>query len=147
MADIEKRVEKTLFLQQFEEMRPDLFLKELYEKPEDLEIATEAIRPTRTRSAMFTSIPMKCRGKDCPLADSCILLAKGIEPLGKKCPIELAMVSDFMQNIMSDLNVDPDNLVEVAMVRDLVDNEVQHVRKSHLLGKEDLIQENIIGLD
>jgi hypothetical protein len=33
------------------------------------------------------------------------------------------------------------------MVRDLVDQEVQYLRKTKLLSKEHFIQENIIGID
>lgn len=84
---------------------------------------------------------------NCDFAETCPLQLKGIAPKGKKCPIELNMVADFMENMMMDLNVDPENLIEVSMVRDLVDQEIQHVRKSNLLSREDLIQENVIGLD
>ena len=146
MSEIEKN-DKDTFLQHFEEMRPDLFLREIYERSEDAELAAESLRPSKTRSSMFSSIPMKCKGKDCPFSDTCPLFQKKIAPTGKPCPIELTLVSDFMQNIMYDLNVDPTNLVEVSMVRDLVDQEIQHVRKSKLIAKEELIQENIIGLD
>jgi len=46
---------------------------------------------------------------------------------------------------MHQLDVSPDNLVEVSMVRDLVDQEVQYIRKTKLLAKEHFIQENVIG--
>jgi hypothetical protein len=48
---------------------------------------------------------------------------------------------------MDQLEVHPDNLVEVSMIRDLVDQEVQYLRKTKLLAKEHFIQENIIGVD
>jgi hypothetical protein len=48
---------------------------------------------------------------------------------------------------MNQLEVHPDNLVEVSMIRDLVDQEVQYLRKTKLLAKEHFIQENTIGVD
>lgn len=84
---------------------------------------------------------------NCEFADTCPLQQKNMAPLGHKCPYEMSMVSDFMQNLMEDLTVDPENMVEVSMVRDLVDQEIQHIRKSNFLAREDLIQENVIGLD
>ena len=48
---------------------------------------------------------------------------------------------------MHQLDVHPDNLVEVSMIRDLVDQEVQYIRKTKLLAKEHFIQENIVGID
>jgi len=59
----------------------------------------------------------------------------------------MGMVSQFTGEYMEQLDVSPNNLVEVSMVRDLVDQEVQYLRKTKLLAKEHFIQENIIGVD
>jgi hypothetical protein len=59
----------------------------------------------------------------------------------------MSMVSQFTGEYMEQLDVSPDNLVEVSMVRDLVDQEVQYLRKTKLLAKEHFIQENIVGID
>jgi hypothetical protein len=59
----------------------------------------------------------------------------------------MGMVSQFTGEYMEQLDVSPNNLVEVSMVRDLVDQEVQYLRKTKLLAKEHFIQENIIGID
>jgi hypothetical protein len=75
------------------------------------------------------------------------LQQQSIAPVGKPCPIEMALVSQFMESIMTELNVNPDNLIEVSMVRDLVDQEVQQLRATKILAKESFIQENIIGID
>jgi hypothetical protein len=48
---------------------------------------------------------------------------------------------------MDQLDVSPENLVEVSMIRDLVDQEIQYMRKTQLLAKEHFVQENIIGID
>jgi hypothetical protein len=57
------------------------------------------------------------------------------------------MVSQFTAEYLEQLDVNPNNLVEVSMVRDLVDQEVQYIRKTKLLAKEHFIQENVIGID
>jgi len=57
------------------------------------------------------------------------------------------MVSQFTLEYMEQLDVHEENLVEVSMIRDLVDQEVQYLRKTKLLAKEHFIQENIIGID
>jgi hypothetical protein len=59
----------------------------------------------------------------------------------------MAMVSQFTTEYLEQLDVNPNNLVEVSMVRDLVDQEVQYLRKTKLLAKEHFVQENIIGVD
>ena len=59
----------------------------------------------------------------------------------------MSMVAQFTAEYMEQLEVHPENLVEVSMIRDLVDQEVQYLRKTKLLAKEHFIQENIIGID
>lgn len=145
MANIEKRNKET-FLKEFENMRPDLFFPEHWSS-EEKDAVVELIRPQRTRSLMFSSIPMMCEGPKCVFANTCPLLEQNLAPVGKPCPIEMSIVSQFMFEYMEQLDVHPDNLVEISMVRDLVDQEVQYLRKTKLLAKENFIQENIIGVD
>jgi len=146
VGEIEK-VEKENFLKDFESLRPDFFLADLYSDEKDLSKVAEAVRPAKTKTSLFSSIPMRCMSDKCPFADTCPLEQQGIAPKGKPCPIEMAIVSQFMESIMSELRVNPDNLIEVSRVRDLVDQEIQQLRATKLLAKESFIQENVIGVD
>jgi hypothetical protein len=144
MPDIEKS--KDRFMTEFESLRPDLFFPEEW-TDEQRAIASEEIRPSKTKHSMFTAIPMSCQAKSCPFADTCPLMKVNLAPKGKPCPLEMAIVTQFTQEYMQELDVHPDNLVEVSMVRDLVDQEVQYMRKTKILAKESFIQENVIGVD
>jgi hypothetical protein len=145
MSNIEK-YDKDAFLKSFESLRPDLFLPESW-TDEDKEKVVEMIRPQKTRTAMFSSIPMNCEATKCIFADTCPLLKVNLAPKGNPCPLEMAIVSQFTNEYMHQLDVSPENLVEVSMIRDLVDQEVQYMRKTNLLAKEHFIQENVIGID
>lgn len=145
MPNVEK-YDKTEFLKDFESLRPDLFLPESY-SDEDKEKVAELVRPQRTKTSMFSSIPMTCEAHKCVFADTCPLLQESLAPKGNPCPIEMSIVSQFTSDYMHQLDVNPENLVEVSMVRDLVDQEVQYIRKTKLLAKEHFIQENVIGVD
>lgn len=145
MGDIEK-VSKEKFLKDFESLRPDLFLPDSWSE-EDIEKAVEIIRPSKTRTSMFSSIPMTCEASKCVFAETCPLMKENLAPRGNPCPLEMAIVSQFTSEYMDQLDVHPDNLIEVSMVRDLVDQEVQYMRKTKLLAKEHFIQENVIGVD
>lgn len=145
MSDLEK-VSKETFLKQFESLRPDLFFPENW-SDEDKEKAVEMIRPQKTKTSMFASIPMTCEASRCIFADTCPLMKENLAPKGKPCPLEMSIVAQFTSEYMEQLDVHPDNLVEVSMVRDLVDQEVQYMRKTKLLAKEHFIQENVIGVD
>lgn len=146
MSEIEKSEEKNNFIKQFESLRPDFFFPEEWDE-DQISKATDLVRPQRTRNSMFASIPMRCESAKCLYASTCPLFAESLAPYGKPCPIEMSIVSQFTGEYMQQLDVSPDNLVEVSMVRDLVDQEVQYLRKTKLLAKEHFIQENIVGID
>jgi hypothetical protein len=127
-------------------LRPDLFFPETW-SDEEKEKATDLVRPQKTKTAMFSSIPMNCEASKCIFADTCPLHRENLAPRGKPCPIEMSMVAQFTSDYIEQLEIHPDNLVEISMVRDLVDQEVQYMRKTKLLAKEHFVQENIIGID
>lgn len=145
MSNIEK-ADKNSFMKEFESLRPDLFFPETWSE-EDKQKAVELVRPQKTRTSMFSSIPMNCEAHKCTFADTCPLLKENLAPKGNPCPIEMSIVAQFTNEYMEQLDVQSDNLVEVSMIRDLVDQEVQYIRKTKLLAKEHFIQENIIGVD
>lgn len=138
-------LEKKEFMTQMESLRPDLFMPDEW-SDEKKQRALDEVRPSKTRTAMFANIPIMCKGNRCVFAEVCPLLKKDLAPVGEKCPIEMAMVQQFQNEYMIDLGVDEDNLIEVALVRDLVDQEVQYHRKSWLLSMEHFIQENVMGV-
>lgn len=144
--EIDKFDEKNTFLDKFESLRPDLFFPVEWSE-EDRQKAVDLVRPQKMRTSMFSSIPMRCESTKCIFASTCPLLQQNLAPHGKPCPIEMSMVSQFTAEYMEQLDVSPENLVEVSMVRDLVDQEVQYLRKTKLLAKEHFVQENIIGID
>lgn len=145
MSNIEKS-NKDKFLKEFESLRPDLFFPEDWSN-DDRQKAVDLIRPQKTRTSMFSSIPMNCEANKCVFASTCPLLKENLAPKGSPCPIEMSIVAQFTAEYMEQLDVVPENLVEVSMVRDLVDQEVQYIRKTKLLAKEHFIQENIVGVD
>lgn len=145
MSDIES-YDKSKFMKEFENLRPDLFFPESWDSDKK-EKAAEMLRPQKTRTSMFSSIPMNCEAEKCVFASTCPLLKESLAPRGNPCPLEMSIVAQFTQEYMDQLDVHPDNLVEVSMVRDLVDQEVQYMRKTKLLAKEHFIQENVIGVD
>lgn len=146
MSEIEKLKEKEGFLHTFESLRPDLFFPEGWTEEERSQVA-EMVRPSKIKTSMFASIPMTCASRNCPVADTCPLMKINKAPHGSPCPIEMAAVQQFMGDYIEEMRVDPKSMTEVAMVRDLVDQEIQYIRKNKILAKEHFIQENPVGLD
>ena len=146
MSELEKYQTKEDFLRAFKDMQFGEFLPEKYNSKQKEAIA-EATKPSRTKTSMYSSIPMHCRGEKCSFADTCPLMKQKIAPVGSPCPIEMAMVVQFTADYMDQLKIDEDNLIEISLVRNLVDYEVQYLRASKFLAKESFIQENVVGID
>lgn len=139
-------ISKTEYLDEFADLRPDLFFPGDW-SPERVDRANESLTPRKVKTAMFSSIPMICRGAQCPHAAVCPLFATNTHPESYNCPIEMAVVATFSANYMKEFGVDASNLVEVSMVRDLVDFEVQYMRAMKTLSQEHFIIDNSVGVD
>jgi len=146
MTDQIEIQDKHRYLEMFSDLRPDLFVPHDF-SPDQRDSIREEMAPKKTRTAMYSSIPMVCKGNECVYAAVCPLVAKNAAPYNSKCPIEAAIVIEFGNNLMKEFGVDPANLVEVSMVRDLVDFEVQYMRAVKLLAQEHFIQEVPVGVD
>lgn len=138
--------ERAAFFEEFEKLRPDLMFPEAWTDDQRQE-AAHLVRPNSVKSGMLGRIPMRCAGRECPFAPSCPLLKKDIAPVGKPCPIEMSAVMQFFNDYVEELGVDVTRMVEVSMVRDLVDQEIQQMRKTWILSQEHFIQENVAGMD
>jgi hypothetical protein len=146
MKEIEKLTPKEEFLSQFKET----YLNSSFPEEWDMEKRRRVmamVSPGKTKSLMFTSIPMVCRAEKCMFAESCPMQKEGIAPKGYACPYESGIISSFVSEYMEQLDIEPDNLVELSMIRDLVDQDVQYLRKTKILAQEDFIQENVVGRD
>ena len=146
MADIEKYQEKEKWLEEFTNQRPDLFFPESWNDEQRAE-AVEQIRTGHIKKMMYSSIPMNCKGPKCPVASSCPLLKRNLAPTGNPCPIEMAMVIEFMKDYTELWGVEESNMAELGMIRDLVNQEVQHIRQTKVLADEHFIQDTIVGID
>ena len=145
MKEIEPVDSKAQFYNDFKELFEDDILPAEWSDSKK-ERVHELTSNSRLNSARVTSIPMVCRGSECPNSEVCPLYQEDIHPLGQICPIEAKMVGKLMLGLMEELNVDPTSIIEVGMVRDLVDQEIQQLRKQNLLSQNDVIQENVIGI-
>lgn len=145
-SELEKTESKSSFLKLFQEQYAEEFFPAEWDD-KDKKRVQEITKPSRTKTAMYSSIPMSCQAEKCVFADTCPLLKEKLAPKGKACPLEMAMVVQFSDDYMTRLSVDENDLVEVSLVRNLVDYEVQYLRTSKYLAKESFIQENVIGID
>lgn len=111
------------------------------------EQALKALEPKRVNRGFLASIPLQCKGSDCIFAWVCPLEQQGIAPVGSSCPIETVQIQEIFRAYCKELEVDMNSMVEISMVRELVDQEIQTMRKSNALSLEGFITNNVIGVN
>jgi len=139
--------EKADFFKEFESLRPDLVYSDSWSVEQKKE-ANKLLKKGRAKVGMLSLIPLHCKGPDCIYAPMAPLIHEDYPKEAKRpCPVESAAVNDFFWDYVEELSVDVSRMVEVSMVRDLVDQEIQQLRKSVVLSQEHFIQENVVGLN
>jgi len=145
MKEVEPFDAKAQFRQDFEQLFSDDLIPIEWDETKRAR-AISLTSKTRINSFRVANIPMLCKGSKCYMADSCPLLAENVHPEGKSCPIEARIVGQLMLDLIDEMDIDPTSINEVGMVRDLVDQEIQQIRKQSMLSREDIIQENVVGI-
>jgi hypothetical protein len=125
--------------------------------PQSWQMSEKAIEAFNVAKAMnmtggmYANIPIICKGGKCPFIETCSLRAVGmdIEELkGQRCPIEIADVLKRFQWYVQHLEIDSDNVVDVGMVKEVVDIDIMLERASRRMAAEgDFIEMVVVGMD
>lgn len=146
MSDLpEQYDEKQRFLDEMEDMRPDLMYPESWDSAK-VDLANKVVNKTSVVKQMFSAIPMRCKGDKCHARLSCPLYLEGIPPVGQKCPIEMRLIRQLSEVLGESLQVDFNDFTEVSQLRVIVDQEIQMMRASNYLAEEGFIMDNVIGI-
>ena len=96
-----------------------------------------------SRYKLYSTLPIICRGRACPYAESCFLIKSDMAPDGDRCPLEIAQAVDMFQSFCAELEVQEDCYVDLALVRDLVDIEVQLSRADRIMSSDGEVVQNV----
>lgn len=146
MKEIEPFDSNSQFMQDFKELFSSSLVPIDWDDDKKARVE-ELTTASRLNTSRVASIPMICKASKCPSRHYCPLYKENIAPLGMPCPIETKLIMMMMIQVMEELEVNPTSTIEVGMVRDFVDQEIQQIRKQNLLAQEDIIQENVVGID
>ena len=92
------------------------------------------------------SVPMTCLGEQCPYQHKCPLGENNNYPMGRNCPIEDTLRDVWYQDYITDLEVNPDNRIDSALVNDMVFWEILEKRATEELAKKpEIMQKNVAG--
>ena len=132
----------------------EALLPKLEEMPKEWKVSErgmEAIRlaacMTATKHGLYASIPLLCKAEDCPYAQVCPLVDMGMAPKTERCPIEIARILTKYEDYTRELGIDETNIVDMTLVKDLIDLDIQIIRADNKLAIDgDFIQENVVGI-
>ena len=84
---------------------------------------------------------MRCNPENCPYKLSCPLLKQNMAPTGYACPIEKKICNELEITLCKDLNIDPQDTVEMELLYDFIDAKILDMRTSGMLAEGSLVQE------
>lgn len=101
----------------------------------------KSIGRANVKHGLYASIPMVCRGEDCAYKDTCPLFIADEHPEGERCPIEISHILTKFQSYTNQLDVDQENIIDMSLIKDLIDLDVQISRADNKLAIDgDFIQ-------
>lgn len=107
-----------------------------------------------SKHGMFASIPIICRGPDCAYKDVC-LVSVAQRTVGTRCPMEIAAIlsryeqwcAHFEIDTSQD-TIDPKDLVDATLIKDLVNIEVQMMRAENKVALNgDFMADTLLDID
>lgn len=107
-----------------------------------------------SKHGMFASIPIICRGQDCAYKDVC-MVSQAQRTVGQRCPMEIsAILSRYEQWCAhfdidtSQDTIDPKDLVDATLIKDLVNIEVQMMRAENKVALNgDFMADTLLDID
>lgn len=102
------------------------------------EYIEEEKKTYKLKHGMLASIPLICKGNKCPFISTC----RGIESMdvGGRCVVEISAILSRFESLCSHFDIDVSNetleakdVVDVSLVKDIVDFEVQILRAENLI--------------
>src|SRR5258708_16931247 len=76
---------------------------------------------------IYDKVPILCKGSDCGFASDCPLLKTGLVTrwLGHRCPIEIIAAFRHFAGFVNNLDIKPEDYVDITIVNDLVRLSIQ----------------------
>lgn len=101
-----------------------------------------------TKHGLYAAIPMMCKGSECPYAEVCPLLEAGMDPKGSRCPLEIGLIMKRLEEYVNEFGIDEKNIVDMGLVKDLVDYDVQLFRAENKIALQgDFIEDVVVSVD
>lgn len=104
--------------------------------PKAMTAKQAAMRQLSTKSGLYASVPITCKGDACPYSESCRLLPYDLAPEGEYCPVEIARVEHLAVGYYSDFDIDDMSMTDKSLLDEVIFLDVMLERCRALLSKE-----------
>lgn len=130
-------------------------IEKLWKIPKRLEgTLGEVSKIYKMKHGMFAGVPILCKGSDCPYQSVC-LIEESEREIGIRCPMEAGAVIARFETWCNHFGIDTttdelksDDVVDVSLIKDLVDNEIQILRAENRIAiNSDFIEQTIATVD
>lgn len=107
-----------------------------------------------SKHGMFASVPIICREKDCAYKNVC-MVSPASRKLGQRCPMEIAAILSRYEQWCMHFDIDtsgdviePKDLVDATLIRDLVNVEIQMLRAENKIALNgDFMAQTLLDID
>lgn len=114
---------------------------------ENHEVIENSIRAFSSEFGLYASIPMLCKGESCVYAELYPELHGDLTQPGERCPVEVAIILSKYEQYKKDLEIDPEDAVDMSILRDVIDYDVQIVRAENKVAVEgDFVKDVVVGI-
>lgn len=103
-----------------------------------------AVGMAQTKHGLYAAIPMLCKAEACPYASVCPLAEMGEAPKGERCPLEIAMILKRYEEYSMEFNIDENNVVDMGLVKDLIDYDIQMFRAENKIAVQGDFVEDVV---
>jgi len=105
------------------------------------------VKDRYTTHGILSSVPMLCRGQECPYAEICPLFADGEDVPGERCPLEIGLLISKFQEYKEEFGIEDDDYVDMGLTRDLIDCDIQLFRIDNKMALQgDFVEDVVVGV-
>lgn len=102
-----------------------------------------AVAMRRTVHGFYASVPFLCKAANCRFASVCEAYREGLVQEGDRCVLEIAEILERYRGYVTELQLSPDSLVDLGLLKDLIDCDVMIERADKLLAVDGKIVEYV----
>ena len=103
-----------------------------------------AIAMRRTTHGFYASVPFLCKASACRFAAVCDPYQQGLVQEGDRCVLEIAEIIERYRGYATELQLQPDSLVDLGLLKDLIDCDIMMERADKQLAVDGRIIEHVV---